>query len=113
MQLEDGLKALFPLFYQKKLMENFIILQGISLDAFLKQIDKTFERRINEKLEELMPKKFRYLTRREVSEYFRVSLVTINDWTNKGYLISYRIGKRIFFKSDEVEKALVKRKLNR
>jgi len=92
-------------------MEKVIILQGVSIDEFMSQIEKIIEKKLSEKSEELYPKKSKYLTRKEVSEFFGVSLVTVHDWTLKGNLISYRIGKRIFFKSDEVEKALIKRKL--
>lgn len=48
-----------------------------------------------------------YLTRKEVAKMFKVSLVTISEWTKKNILISYKIGNRIFYKRHEVEASLV------
>lgn len=50
-----------------------------------------------------------YITRREVAKLFKISLVTVHDWTKKGILQAYKIGKRVYFKPSEVEKALVKK----
>lgn len=36
----------------------------------------------------------------------RVSLMTINNWTQKGLLTSYRIGNRVVYKKDEVLQSL-------
>jgi len=50
-----------------------------------------------------------YITRREVAQLFKISLVTVHDWTTKGLLIAYKIGNRIFYKQSEVEAALVQK----
>ena len=50
-----------------------------------------------------------YITRREVAKLFKISLVTVHDWTKKGILQAYKIGKRIYYKPLEVENALVKK----
>ena len=49
-----------------------------------------------------------WLTRKEVSQLFKVSLVTISEWSKPsvGILKPYRIGSRIRFKKDEVLAAL-------
>lgn len=88
-----------------------IILQGITFDALLEHIDAILEKRLNEKIEELNPKKgYKYLSRKEVCQILKVSLVTISDWSKRGIIKSYRIGSRVRYKSDEVEEALIKRK---
>lgn len=46
------------------------------------------------------------LTRKQVSEFFEVSLVTIHSWCNKGLIPSYRIGNKVRFKKSEVLDAL-------
>ncbi len=92
-------------------MEKMIILQGITVDDLLEHIDTIVEKRLNEKIEQLNPKKgYKFLSRKEVSEILKVSLVTLSDWSKRGVINSYRIGSRIRFKSDEVEEALIKRK---
>jgi excisionase family DNA binding protein len=56
--------------------------------------------------EHFKPQKKEYLTRKEVSELLKVSLVTLNYWCKNGLLRSYRIGNRVRFKSAEIEAAL-------
>lgn len=50
-----------------------------------------------------------YITRREVASLFKISLVTVNDWTQKGILTAYKIGNRVFYKRPEVEASLVQK----
>ena len=91
-------------------MENTIILQGITVDQLMAQIDAIVEKRLNEKILELSPKTVKYLCRKEVCGILRISLPTLYKWTKAGYIVSYRIGRRIFYKSDEIEATLTKRK---
>jgi excisionase family DNA binding protein len=48
----------------------------------------------------------RFITRQDTAKLLGVSLVTIDKWSNEGYLKKYRIGGRIRFKAAEVQKAL-------
>jgi len=92
-------------------MEKMIILQGITLDGLLEHINTIVEKRLNEKIEQLNPKKgYKFLSRKEVSQILKVSLVTVSDWSKRGIINSYRIGTRVRYKSDEIEEALIKRK---
>ena len=50
-----------------------------------------------------------YITRREVAKLFKISLVTVHDWTRKGLLSAYKIGNRVYYKRAEVEGALTKK----
>lgn len=50
-----------------------------------------------------------YITRNEVAKLFKISLVTVHDWTKKGILQAYKIGRKVYFKQSEVEKVLVKK----
>lgn len=49
------------------------------------------------------------LTRREVAKMLHISLVTINDWVKKGVLKAYKAGNRVYFKSSEIESALIQK----
>lgn len=42
------------------------------------------------------------MRRKELAEYFKVSLVTISDWSKKGILHPYRVGNRVFYKKQEI-----------
>ncbi|MFC5410666.1 helix-turn-helix domain-containing protein [Larkinella bovis] len=53
-----------------------------------------------------------FLTRQEVADIFKVTKVTIWDWTKKGLIKSYRIGNKVRYKESEVisAAALIKNK---
>lgn len=50
-----------------------------------------------------------YLTRKEVANLLQITLVTVNDWTRKGILKGYKIGKRVYYKPQEVTAAMVQK----
>lgn len=60
--------------------------------------------------ETVNPTKFptKYLTRKEVSEILSITLPTIHEWSKRGVLTAYRLGNRVYFKSDEIDAAMVK-----
>ena len=95
-------------------MDQLIILQGITLDQLLTRIEALIEKHINEKnqnVETLKP--FNYMSRSEVKDYLHISLPTLSEWTKMGWLKSYRIGSRIYYKSNEVDNSLRERKFSR
>jgi len=49
-----------------------------------------------------------YLTRLEVAEILKVSLVTLSDWNKKKILNPYRLGNLIRYKRSEIEQALIR-----
>lgn len=48
-----------------------------------------------------------YLTRKEVADILKVSLVTLTDWNKKGILKPYRLGNLIRYKTNEIDQALI------
>ena len=52
--------------------------------------------------------KISYLNRFEVVELLKISLPTLGNWTKEGILQSYRIGKRVLYRVDEVNSSLQK-----
>ncbi len=48
----------------------------------------------------------KYLTRKDTAKLLQVSLVTLNEWSKKGIIQSYRIGGRIRYKLSEIDEAL-------
>jgi len=42
------------------------------------------------------------LTRKEVSAYFKISVVTVHEWTKKRRLHPYKVGNRVFYKKQEI-----------
>ena len=66
---------------------------------------------VNQIREEFQPKTpTQYLTRKQVAKMLDINLTTLNNWTNRGVLTSYGIQGRVYYKRDEVERALIKLK---
>lgn len=61
---------------------------------------------VNNGINTAKTKEIEYLTRDEVAEMLKITLMTVNEWANKGILKRYKIGKRVLFKKNEVEEAI-------
>jgi len=48
------------------------------------------------------------ITIEEFSKIFKVSKPTIHNWVNKGLINRYKLGRRTYFKAQEVQKTLMK-----
>lgn len=47
------------------------------------------------------------MTIKEVCEYFQVTRQTLYNWTKGGLIKAYRVARKVYYKTDEVEEALV------
>ena len=47
-----------------------------------------------------------YVTRLDVAAMFKISLVTVHNWTQAGVIRAYRLGCRVYFRRSEIEAAL-------
>lgn len=68
---------------------------------------------LNKRLEELKSyfhanNKTEYLSRTDVAKMLQIDLSTLYHWTKKGFLISYGIGNRVYYKREEVEAAIIR-----
>ena len=92
-------------------MEQLIILQGITADQLLSRIEAIIEKKVCDRLNELIPKKPpKFITRNEVIDMLHITLPTLHDWTKTGILKCYRIGTRVLYKIEEIEDVLTKPK---
>jgi excisionase family DNA binding protein len=95
-------------------MEPIVIIQGFTLEHVLAKIENIVQKKFDEKFSQLNPsKKWHYMSRQEVAEHLKISLPTLHEWTKEGLLLSYKIGKRVLYRSDEVEESVIKRKFKR
>ncbi len=53
------------------------------------------------------------MSRVEVAKMLKISLPTLNEYTKFGWLTSYKIAKRVLYRSDEVEASIHKCKSNK
>ena len=58
------------------------------------------------------PVKVRYYTRKEACELLHISLSTLDTYIKKGVISCSRVGKRVLFTQDDIDKALGKNRNN-
>jgi excisionase family DNA binding protein len=51
----------------------------------------------------------RYLTRKESCDLLRITLPTLRDWSIKGYLSKYKVGRSVRYRYDELIDAIENR----
>lgn len=85
-------------------MENSILIRNITTDE-LQEIIRSV---IKEELQVLQPKRSesRNLTRNEVVDLLKISLPTLQRYTQLGVIKGFRIGTRILYKSEDIEESL-------
>ncbi len=87
-------------------MENTILLHSTPISDFKLIIGEIVREQLqNFKPEPPTEKPPGLLTRREVAQKFRITLVTLDKYTKAGTLQSYKIGGQIRYKAAEIEKA--------
>ncbi len=83
-----------------------ILLNGINIDELLEKIGQLIDSKL-EKASSQVKESPPLLSRNEVCKLLKISLPTLTDWTKQGWLQSYKMGNRVFYKSNEVEEALL------
>ena len=83
---------------------NTLQIQNITAHELESIIENAVQRAIPKQSEK--PEQPRFITRQEAAQLLGVSLVTIDKWSKEGHLKKFRIGGRIRFKAEEVQKAL-------
>lgn len=48
------------------------------------------------------------LTRAETAKYLHVNMTTLWNWTKKGKIKAYGIGNRVYYKKNEIDKAIIR-----
>lgn len=93
-------------------MENFIM-SSIPLNELITVISETvkieFERQNNLSTP---PPESEYISRKTTAQILGISLPTLNDWSKRGLIPSYRIASRIRYKKDEVLNSVSQRKFS-
>lgn len=84
-----------------------ILLQGLGLNDFKNLIGEILEQKLSiHQTQKHQTSDNSYLSRKEVTSLLKISLTTLNDWSKRGIIQSYRIGNRILYKKSEIEQAI-------
>ena len=75
----------------------------VSVEELADKVADKLMFKIQNYLDELSkPKNDELLTRKEVANYLRISLVTIHSWNKYGILNPIRMGNRILYKKQDI-----------
>jgi excisionase family DNA binding protein len=85
-----------------------VVIEGIDAQTILLEFNAT-KKLINDLLLKLKKESYdeSLMTREETARLLKVSLPTLNEWTKKGILRSYRLGNVIRYKKEEVIISLI------
>ncbi len=85
-------------------MTHQILLSGFSLNDLLDKIELVVEKKLSQLVpnEQLKNSCSKFISRNEVAQLLKISLPTLHEYTNYGFLQSYKIGKRVLYKHNEV-----------
>jgi len=89
-------------------MGNHILLYGINVEELKDFISKSVTTGIQNFLSQENEKQDQLINVEEVTRLLNVSKVTVFKWKKEGRIPFYRIGRRIFFKKQEVLDSLKK-----
>ena len=88
---------------------NTIQITELTTNELRSLLKESVKQEFNQLKEEILCKTpTQYLTRKQVAKMLDINLTTLNNWTNRGALTSYGIQGRVYYKRDEVEKAIIK-----
>ena len=88
--------------------KTLVEIHNTTKSEFLKEFSILLDEKLKNLKQQKTTNKTTLLNRKMCAAFFGVSTVTIDTWTQKGFLKDYRIGNRKFYKLAELEQALTK-----
>jgi excisionase family DNA binding protein len=85
-------------------MQNSILLENISSDDLFLKMRELISEELNKRLQPDIPQL--YITKKEAAAKLRLSLPTLGRLTSDGTLKGYRVGRRVLYRTDEIDQAL-------
>lgn len=90
-------------------MDKQVILFPISIIELKKLLADIIEEKVSvisdNRLQKELPDS--HLTREEVCSLLRITLPTLNTYTNQGLIRGYKIGDRVLYKRKDIDNALI------
>lgn len=87
-----------------------LITQGVSMEDFMAALACMVRKEVEAALQQSTQKEFssRLISPEETCNLFhpKISKVTLRSWTNQGLIKSHRIGRRVYYKHEEIQEAM-------
>jgi len=85
-------------------MQNAVLLENITREELINDIRALVSEIIDQKLQPEPQKDL--LTKKETAAMLRISLPTLQRMTQSGSIKGLRIGRRVLYRADEIDRAL-------
>jgi excisionase family DNA binding protein len=85
-----------------------ILFTGITSNELFERIGQLIDCKLGKFAPHQKKVQSNFITRHEVAALLKISLPTLNEWTKLGWLQSYKVGNRVFYKAEEVEASVEK-----
>jgi len=88
-----------------------ILLSGISIEHLIEKIADLLDKKLvpTSNLES----KVKLLSRSQTADILKITLPTLHEWTKAGWLRSYKKGRRVYYKLEEVMEDLKLTSINK
>ncbi len=86
---------------QKTLLQ----IEGTTSEAFAKDVAKQLHKIFEDRRKEQHSVQDPFITRQDVADMYKISLVSVHAWMNAGILKPYKIGNKTRFLLSEVKEA--------
>ena len=90
-----------------------VLINDIDVEELLNRIGELIEAKIGKNNIPKTENQSKYLTRTETAALLDIKYPTLAAWTKQGWLTSYKLGNRVYYKPDEVEASLSKLTTNK
>lgn len=96
----------------KENQQKFVMVNNELLNSILQEM-KELKGELQEMKEKSSVNNLKLLTRKETSEFFKVTEKTIDLWSKSKILIPHKVGKLIYYKYDELKDVVDRKGINR
>ena len=90
-------------------MDNQILMSTYRRDEIMQMVAEGVSKGVAEALDSMLNKKETLLTINEVATKCKVTVRTVHNWVNQGYITAHKVGGRTLYKEAEIEEAMKKR----
>ncbi len=89
-------------------MTNQIQFLGVDKDQLINEIVSKVKSSLLAELEKRQSaKQSTYLSAQDICEKFAISKPTVHSWRARGILKPYKLGSRIYYRLEDIEKAMI------